>query len=127
MGPLDRFGASERTGELDVGSGEVEWLGLGPQPSAHRERRGEALHGVREVVEWRTVCLVLASRHEEAGTGAGADADAEVEPPSGDDVHSRGDRREHRGRAKPVARHEQSDPDYDARRMVQLVISGLRP
>src|SRR6202022_4493037 len=36
-----------------------ERLGLGPQPSEYRERLGEALHGVREVVERPAVRFVL--------------------------------------------------------------------
>ena len=105
---LHRLGIPERTSEPDVGAGEVERLGLGPQPSDHRERLGEALHGVREIVERQPVRFVLPPGQGLAGSGAGADA--EVEPPSGNDVHRRGDLGQHRGRPEAVAGHQQPDP-----------------
>jgi hypothetical protein len=41
---LERLGAAERSGELDVGAGEVERLGLGPQSADDGERFGDAVH-----------------------------------------------------------------------------------
>src|SRR5258708_22472104 len=68
VGALDGFGVAERSGEVDVGAMEVEWLSVGPQPPDDCARFGEASYGVGGVVEGQAVCFIFAPGQRVAGS-----------------------------------------------------------